>query len=102
MARVRVRYKGLSDERIITQKDLEPLGISIDRDLVWAGHGRALTIDMTDELEAVLRREGTFSISEIKDDNTAGDEVVKATISDDTVNASEVVDKTTGQKEKRS
>jgi hypothetical protein len=85
MAKARVYYKGFSDVREITAKQLEPLGISIDKDLVFhRGNSFAMNVDLNDELTKVLRNEGTFTISEIKDDSTIGDDIVTATLHDDT------------------
>lgn len=98
MAKARVRYKGLSDERIITAEDLKPHGIGVDKDLVFSrANGYAMNIDLNDELTALLRKEGTFTISEIKDDNTTGDDIVKATIADDTAISAKAVNANTGQ-----
>ena len=101
MAKARVRYKGFSDVREFTRKQLEERGIVVDRDLVFhRGNGFAVNIDLNDELEALLRKEGTFTISEIKDDGSEGAEVVTATLKDDSVKAGTTVDSTTGQKSK--
>lgn len=98
MAKARVRYKGFSDVREITSKQLEALGVAVSKDLVWdSSNGKAINIDLNDELEAILRNEGTFTISEIKDDGSLGEEFVTATVADDTVTASKVVDGNTGQ-----
>jgi hypothetical protein len=102
MAKARVRYKGFSDERRIDAKDLKPLGIVVSDDLVFnRANGFAMNIQLNDELESVLRKEGTFTISEIKDDGTQGDEIVKASVADDTAVAATAVDTTTGQKSSR-
>lgn len=98
MATVRVRYKGLSDVRRISQKDLKGHGIDLSDDLVFERkNGWALNIDINDALVDVLRKEGTFTISEIKDDQSVGDDVVKATLADDSAIAAKAVDSTTGQ-----
>lgn len=98
MANMKVRYKGLSDVRRITKKDLEPHGVVIDRDLEFSrSNNFAMNIDLNDALTAILKNEGTFSITEIKDDGTAGDEVVKATMADDSAVAATAKDADTGQ-----
>lgn len=103
MAKVRVRYKGFSDVREITSKQLEPHGISVDRDLVFSRENNfAMNIDANDELLEVLKREGTFSVSEIKDDDSSGDELVKASLRDDSAVAATAVNKQTGQKSQKS
>lgn len=116
MALVRVRYKGLSDVRAISVKDAEKHGVTLSQDLVWdnvgeelggpipgikrpkfANASRGLVIDgLSDDLLKVLRDEGTFTVSEIKDDNTDGDDIITGQALDDTGQA--VVDSTTGQK----
>lgn len=99
MAKVRVRYKGLSDVREITAKQLKPLGIGVSDDLVFhRGNNFALNIDANDELIDILKREGTFTVSKIEDDNTIGDDIIKATMRDDTAVAAVAVNTETGQK----
>lgn len=98
MAKARVYYKGLSDVREITKKDLEPLGIVVDKDLVFErGNNYAMNIDLNEELTEVLKKEGTFRISEIKDDNTIGDDIVTATLSDDSAVAATATNADTKQ-----
>jgi hypothetical protein len=92
-----VYYKGLSDVRLISKKDLEPHGLTLDKDLRWDARTPAINIDAPDELIKILKGEGTFTVSEIKDDGTIGDDLVTATISDDTVTSAKVVDADTGQ-----
>lgn len=99
MAKVRVKYKGFSDVREMTQKQLEQVGIKVDKDLVFSReNNHTMVININDELTEVLRNEGTFTISKIEDDKTIGDEIVTATIADDTAHAASVVDGDTGQK----
>jgi hypothetical protein len=103
MAKVKVRYKGLSDERIIGRKDLADRNISVPKDLVFNQFNfKTMIIDMNDDLEQVLRGEGTFTISAVTDQETDGLEVVEATKLDDTADAAEVRDETTGQRSRRS
>lgn len=98
MARAQVRYKGLSDVREISAKDLKKHGVEVDKDLVFSrDNGFKMNIDLNDELEAILRNEGTFTISEIKDDNSVGDEVVKATVADDSATSAKATNVETGQ-----
>lgn len=102
MAKMRVRYKGFSDRREMTAKQLGKVGIKVDKDLVFDRYNNfAMNIDLNDELQAILKKEGTFSITEIKDDGTHGEEVVKVTTVDDTANAATVVDGNTGQRSQR-
>lgn len=98
MAKVRVRYKGLSDVRELSAKDLKKNGVVVDSDLVFSrANGFAMNIDINDELTELLKREGTFSITEIKDGGAAGEEFVKATLADDTAVAAKAVNADTGQ-----
>lgn len=120
MALVRIRYKGLSDVRAITVKDAEKHGVALSQDLVWDHVGgvaggqvvegikrpdfpnaaRGIVVDgLSDELLKVLKAEGTFTVTEIKDDNTDGDDIITGEPLDDTGNA--VVDATTGQRSTR-
>lgn len=100
MAKAKVRYKGFSDVREFKRKDLAQHGVAVDRDLVFSRQNAfAMNIDLNDELEAILRNEGTFTISEIKDDDQIGGDIVKATVHDDTATADKAVDGNTGQEE---
>lgn len=120
MALVRVRYKGLSDVRAISVKDAEEAGVKLSEDLVWDNQGGAygapisgikrpkqpnnhkgILIEMSDELEQLLRREGTFTITEVdKDTMQDKDEnIVTGSAVDDTGDT--VIDATTGQKSKK-
>jgi hypothetical protein len=75
MADAKVRYKGASDVRILPADQLQALGVTgIDKDLVFSPANMwSRTVPMSDELEAVLRGEGTFTIEPVKDDGTTGD-----------------------------
>lgn len=116
MALMRIKYKGLSDVRAITKKDAERHGVKLSEDLVWdhvGGHAggqvvpgikrpdfpnasRGIVVDgLSEELLDVLKKEGTFTVTEIKDDGTDGDNVITGEPLDDT--GSTVVDTTTGQ-----
>lgn len=102
MAAVKVRYKGLSDVREISVKALADRGIKIDKDLVFnSGNAWAVLIDLNEELEAILRKEGTFTISKVDDEGQVKGEVVTATKADDTVDAGEVQNLDTGEKSKK-
>lgn len=99
MAKARVRYKGLSDVREISAKDLKPHGIDIDKDLVFSRDNRwTINIDLNEGLTEVLRKEGTFTISEFKDDDTVGDDIVAATVFDDSEVAATALNESSGQK----
>lgn len=68
--KIKVRYKGIADVRTISKKDLETAGIEgVENDLVWhRGNLFAVELEATDKLEELLRNEGHFSISAVKDD----------------------------------
>lgn len=81
--KIRVRYKGIADHRIITAKDVEPHGIVLDRDLSWnRGNLFRLDIEANDKLEEILRHDGAFTVTKLKDDGTEEVEV-QATATDD-------------------
>jgi len=88
MADVKVRYKGMSDVRILPADQLKERGVKgIDEDLVFGPNNMwAQTVPMSDELEAILRQDGAFSIEPVTDSGEPGDEVVTATGEDDTGN----------------
>jgi hypothetical protein len=67
MAKIKVRYKGIADERVISTKDLKSLGVEgIDSDLVWNRRNRfAVELETSDKLEEVLRNEGHFRIEQL-------------------------------------
>jgi hypothetical protein len=75
MTEAKVRYKGGSDVRILPAAELKSLGVKgIEEDLVFhPGNHWALTVPMSDELEAILRGEGTFTIEPVKDDGSTAD-----------------------------
>ena len=111
MAKVRVYYKGLSDVRIISRDDLKRHNIDVSEDLVWDRLGEAdggvlkaprlaINIDAPEELIKVLRGEQTFTISEIKDDGSIGDDIVVGKALDESMVAAVVVDGNTGQSDK--
>lgn len=98
MALIKVRYKGLSDVRVMSVKDLSEAGVSVESKLEWnPGNRHTVHIDgMSERLEEILRAEGTFTIEEV--DEKSGETVktiVKGKPMDDT--GSTVVDGTTGQ-----
>lgn len=97
--KIRVRYKGIADHRIITAKDVEPHGVVLDNDLEWhRGNLFRLDIDANDSLEEVLRADGSFTVSKIKDDGSEETEV-QATAKDDT--GETIVDADSGAKTTR-
>jgi len=107
MAVHKVTYKGLSDIRIMTKKELaDQQGIGMEGDLVWdkTKHGPVPFIfieDASDELLSLFRSEGTFTVQEVDESGAPqGTPVVKGAPLDDT--GSTVVDKTKGTTSTRS
>lgn len=71
MAKFKVRYQGIADERLISAKDLKARDISVPEDLVWNRQNLfAVTVDATPELEALLRNEGHFRLETLNDDGS--------------------------------
>lgn len=100
MALVAVRYKGLSDIRIIPANDpgLRARGIKVDGQMRWDRQNNwKIFIDgLSEDLEQLFRDEGTFTIEEVDEETgKTVKTIVKATRSDDT--GATVKDGTTGQ-----
>lgn len=100
MALMKVRYKGLSDVRVFTQKDLKAHNVEVSRDLRFSReNGWQVTMEsISPNLERILRDAGTFTISEVKDGVESAK--VEAVKSDDI--ADSVEDTSTGQRSTRS
>jgi hypothetical protein len=109
MANMSVKYVGVtSDFRGLTEKDLQGWGISVDlpdapllvrryvemntwtdaeqrpldptRDLVWGPHNQhTLVLDVSPELETLLRAQGHFLLTEVKDSGEEGETVAPPT-----------------------
>lgn len=77
MAKIAVRYVGLSDERIIKIEDVAKYGINLDRDLHWA-RMEVQVVDASPEFEEILRGEGHFQIGEYTDEGGFGAEISAA------------------------
>lgn len=101
MAKMKVRYRGASDVRRITAKELKAAGLeSYDGpDLEWSRKNRWTIeeVEMTDGLEEILRGEGTFRLEKINDAGESGGVEADATKTDDT--GSQIVMTDTGQVE---
>lgn len=98
MALSKVRYKGLSDVRVMSQKDLAAAGVGVDRDLRWDPSNRRTIFveDLSDDLLKIFREEGTFTVSEVDaETGKTVQEFVKGAPLDDT--GSVVKDGNTGQ-----
>lgn len=95
MARIKVRFKGIADRRIITKKDFESVGVNYDgNDLVWdRSNNFAVTLDANEDMERVFRDQGHFTISAVTDD---GGENLESDASDPNRVGNKVVDARTG------
>lgn len=101
MALTKVRYKGLSDVRLIAANDkgLRARGIKTDGQMKWSRENNwTIFVDgMSEELETLFRDEGTFDVEEVDaETGKSVKSIVKATRADDT--GATVIDGTTGQK----
>jgi hypothetical protein len=100
----RVVYKGLSDIREMSVKDLKEAGVHVGADLKWDktrhGHRPAVYLqDVSDRMLEILRQEGTFTVTEIDEETMqeqGGDPIMVGEALDDT--GAIVVDGTTGQR----
>lgn len=99
MALTRIRYRGLSDVRVMSKRDLASAGVGVESELKWDRTNRHTVVveNMSEVLEDLLKAEGTFTIEEIDaETGKTVQTIVKATKADDT--GATVVDGTTGQK----
>lgn len=72
MAKIKVRYRGIADRRVISKKDLGDLGVDVEQDLVWERRNLfALELESNEKLEEILRAEGHFRIEQVKDDGNS-------------------------------
>ena len=91
MAKIAVTYVGLSDLRGLEAKQVEKdHGIKLSGDLWWK-QNQTLVIDAGEEFVQLLRDQGHFRISEVKDDDSMGEVVAEAT--DPERKAEAIVDK---------
>jgi hypothetical protein len=94
---MKVRYKGFADERTITRKQLDAVGVVIDHDLKWdRSNGFSQVVDVNERLEEVLRGEQHFTLHALDD---SGGEKVVAVASNPDAESDVVVDGNTGQTE---
>jgi hypothetical protein len=105
MSLFKVRYKGLSDIREMSKKDLAGVGVGVDGNLrwarpndgVWGAHNVVFIENPSDELLEVFKNEGTFTVTEVQDSEDGpkeGQTVVQGSVLDDT--GSVIRDTTTG------
>lgn len=115
MSLYRIKYKGLSDVRSISVKDAERSGVKLSGDLVWDRYGHQrdghiaginrpkhanidqgiLVEGLSEDFLTMLRKEGTFTVTEVKEDAPEGEPIIKGEPLDDT--GSTVKDLTTGE-----
>lgn len=101
MALTRVKYKGLSDLRLMSQEDLNDAGFPLDSELRWdkANRHTVFIKDPSDELLEMFAEEGVFQVQPVDAKGVAeGDPVIEGEVLDDT--APTVVDGRTGQESK--
>lgn len=69
MAKMKVRYRGIADERILSAEDLASVGVEgVSEDLVWNRRNLfSVDVEANDRLEEVLRAEGHFRIEKPTD-----------------------------------
>jgi hypothetical protein len=126
MALMEVRYRGLSDYRVLSadqldydhgikvgehrsvprgvadriNRDLSGVDVNPNKDLVWGPHnGWKLVLDVDEDMERVLRAEGHFTLSKVSDDGET-EVVAEARTSAD--NPSEVIANVDDKAEQRS
>lgn len=100
----RVVYKGLSDIREMSKKDLAAAGVDVGADLKWDktthGHRPAVYLqDISDRMLEILKEEGTFTVTEIDEETMreqGAEPIMVGEAIDDT--GSVVRDGTTGQR----
>jgi hypothetical protein len=97
MALIRVKYKGLSDVREMSQKDLEGAGVSLSAGLRWDHtnrHSGVLVENPSDRLLEIFKDEGTFTVSKDAEQGE-GEEIIEGKPLDDTGGV--VTDATSGR-----
>lgn len=99
MALVKVRYRGLSDERTMSKEDLAASGVNLSQDLHWDHTNRnagLLIEDPSERLMEIFAMEGTYMVTEVDaDSRVEGQEIISGAPLDDT--GSVVKDATSGQ-----
>lgn len=95
----KIRYKGLSDVREMSQKDLNDAGVDgigedglvFRRENYWTQTVESLS----DRLRDILETEGSYTIEEVDEGGNAVQKIADGEVKDDT--ADKVIDETTGQ-----
>lgn len=98
MALMKVRYKGIADVRILHARDVkEAHGITMDNDVTWSRTNNfAVVMDVSPQMEEVLRAQGHFSLHALKDDGSESEVVAVATDPDN--EGDQIVDSASGTK----
>lgn len=88
MSLFKVRYKGLSDVREMSKRDLAAAGVGVDGPMRWdAGNRKVVFVrDPSDELLEVFKAEGTFTVTEVDEGDLSleGETLVTGEALDDT------------------
>lgn len=71
MSLIKVRYKGLSDVREMSKKDLAAAGAGVDGTMRWDANNRKTLFvrNPDDRLLEIFKAEGTFQVEEVSEDN---------------------------------
>lgn len=87
MALTLIRYKGLSDVRIISKKDLGDVEVYLDSGLRWDRQNlwKQYVQDPSDDLLELLKNEGTFIVEEVSEED--GKSVKQTIVQNDTSKA---------------
>lgn len=94
MSLVKVRYRGIADERTITKKDFESAGVKVENDVTWNRRNNfAVVMDLSETAEELLRAQGHFRLEKVTD---GGDNVVISEATDITSEGNTLVDGDTG------
>jgi hypothetical protein len=78
MALTKIRYHGLSDERIMTKKELGDAGFPVDGTLKWERSNRWVQFmaDPSDEFLEMLKHDGNFTVTDAEGDEAEGKPIV--------------------------
>jgi hypothetical protein len=101
MAKMKVRYKGAADRRILPAKALKARGVTgVDEDLEFSPRNAwSMEIEVDDKLHEILKADAAFTVRAVTDSGSEGEQTATATKADDT--ADTVVDEESGQVDKR-
>jgi hypothetical protein len=79
MALTKVQYVGMSDVRVMSKDDLAGAGVFVDRDMHWDQRNGWTQVveDPNDDLLMIFKKEGTFTVSSVEEDETKNRTIVK-------------------------